>query len=646
MLTRESDGLPLESTRLCRACRMPVSAQATRCRFCGKELEPLVKPERRLTTVDLGGDPERSQQVRGFGSIARDLTEAALRNELSPTYGREREIAAVLRLLSGESRKSVLIVGEDGVGKTKLVHGIASSLATATGDDPLSHYRLLELDGAAMQSQTVRVMQKIEALVSLGRTTSEVIIFADDAVSIVQPQLSVKSPDGFLGNAIRSGELRCLCALSNEEYARLIQETPSILEDFEVVLLEPLPEDATRRILAETRPSMERKHGVAIDEEALEETIRLTQQYMPKRPLPGKAIAVLDQACARYRRKLQTHSQYPQWSDEATMRHLGKKVQAHDVKRVVTEITSIDIDAADAEAWQRKLDQRLKRLVLGQDAAVSQIAAFAARMRLRFGQSGRPAGVVLLGGPSGVGKRHAIATLTQQLLGSCDDLAVFDMKEFSRPEAVARLFNLKRASGTESVQLGPLAEAVISSSFAVVVFDGVQHAHPVFFDALLPVLRTGTLRETSSNEVSLRRCLFVLTLDCPSPAPAESHSAESLKALVRSSIRPEILQEIEAFILFGALSPTDIRSIIRLAFENLYKQLRPRQIGMRVHESTYELIADQGLCGSQGMTHLPELMKRLVVDPLERMLERGEVPDGTTLDIVVQDDQVAILAGQ
>lgn len=80
---------------------------------------------------------------------------------------------------------------------------------------------------------------------------------------------------------------------------------------------------------------------------------------------------------------------------------LGTKVESHNVKRVPMEISAVDIDADQAQEWKHQLELRIKRHVVGQDAAVEQVAATMTQVRMTFGRSGRPAGVMLLAGPPG-----------------------------------------------------------------------------------------------------------------------------------------------------------------------------------------------------------------------------------------------------
>jgi ATP-dependent Clp protease ATP-binding subunit ClpA len=547
----------------------------------------------------------------------------------------EKEVFKILQFLSRKNRKNVLIVGDHGVGKTKLVHGVAIAGMKGVVEGKSPKCRILELNLPALLSAPKDSQGAMVSLINLLKANPEMVLFVDGIRLLLDAGESADNARSLLGTAIKTSEIACIGTLTAEEHEELSAGNALAGAHLEIVRLEPLSEEKTSAILEKFRPSLERHHGVQISDEALEDAVTMTQQYMPKRHLPGKAIEVLDQACARYKLKVASLENYPDMVDSASMRRLGTKVGSHDVKRVIMEITAVDIDADQAQEWKKQLGQRLKRHIVGQDAAVEQVAATMTQVRMTFGRSGRPAGVMLLAGPSGTGKMHTIRCLTYQLLGSDEDLTVFDMSNYTEPEAVARLFGVTSEQEGD-VTKGELARAR-NAPFAIVAFDGIERAPKSFFEILDRVLSSGSFKDSHGHEISLRNCLIVLSLN---GQPSSESSA--LREHLLKEIPREVLDRCDAIVSFRPLESSDVRLIVRRGLEELYRTLKPRGISLRVDNTAYDLIMTQGYSPQKGATNLPEILERLVAKPASDLIEAGKIQSGATLEVAEQDGRVVV----
>jgi ATP-dependent Clp protease ATP-binding subunit ClpC len=489
----------------------------------------------------------------------------------------------------------------------------------------------------AVLSAQKDIQGAIVSLVNFLKANPETVLFVDGIRPLFAAGEEGDSLRMLLGTAVKTGEIPCVGTLTLDEYEKLAAANALAETYIEIVRLEPLSEEKTSAILDKLRPAFERHHGVRISDEAIEDAVRMTQQYMPKQHLPGKAIEVLDQACARYKLKVASRENYPDMVDSGSLRHLGAKVGSHDVKRVIMEITAVDIEADQAQEWKKQLEQRLKRHVVGQDAAIEQIAAAMTRVRTTFGRSGRPAGVMLLAGPPGAGKMHAIRCLTYQLLGSNEDLTVFDMANYTQPEALARLFGVTAEQEGDATK-GELVRAR-NVPFALVAFEGVEHAPKGFFETLSRILASGSLKDSQGHEIGFRNCLIVLTLN-GQPLPAGGPLRERLL----ETVPQEVVDRCDAIVAFRALEPGDARAIVRKGLEELYRALKPRGISLRVSDRAYDPIIAQGYSPQKGATGLPETIERLVAKPVSDLVETGKIRNGGTIEVAEQDGRIVVRA--
>jgi ATP-dependent Clp protease ATP-binding subunit ClpC len=401
-------------------------------------------------------------------SITNDWTQAARESRLAPALGREKETFAALQLLARKGRKSILVTGESGVGKTRFVQGLAVAGVRPSKGDNILGFTILELDLPAFLPTRQNAQEALGMLIEFLRKSPDVVLFIDDIHLVLLPDRGGENGSlaaSMLVPAIKRGEIACIGALASNELEALKKIDPGFVGECEVIRLEPLTETATLEILEKITPALQTHHGVSIAPEARDAAVKLTVKCMPNVKLPGKAIEILDQACARYKLKLVAKDNHPELVDSMTLRNLGTKVGPHDVKRVIREITNIDIDKELAAEWQAKLAARLKKAVPGQDDAMEELAAAMSRTRLHFGDPKKVAGAWLLWGPPAIDKEQIAKALTYQLFGNHDNLLIYDMAKVVGANGVGEIFGQ-----TPSRNESPLLATAEGSPFAILAF--------------------------------------------------------------------------------------------------------------------------------------------------------------------------------
>jgi len=564
----------------------------------------------------------------------RDLSEAARTGKLERAFGMEDQVRDLERRATGPSRRSVLIVGPNGVGKTTLVHALAASMAKSK-NDALRVFRIVEIDLAAIRTEKESVEHTSTTILADLKESVNTIAFIDG----IGPIFLLKNVQGdqtsiarVFEPAIKQRYIACIGTLTHPEFERVRKVDPSIDQTFEIIELRPYKEEATRTLLKEARPDLESQHDVKISDDALEATLRYSKQYMPDEAWPGKAIEVLDQACARYKMKQRVHEELPEVQEDMTMRHLGTKVSPHDVKRVVTEITSIDIDAKDAEVWRDQLASRLSSFVFGQQNGVKRLSAAITAAKAGFGSMNRPFASMLIAGPRGVGKLHACRVLAQQLYGEQNAAHVFNMALYGGESGTAHLLGASQ-SASELTDTPSISTQVRSGEFSICVFEGIQNADPSFFDALVPILTTGVLRDAHRKQVNLHRCAIVLTLD-------EQESGE--QSPLTNVLPQEVLSLLDGVINFDPLAPETVRKMIRRRLEEFHTQLKPHGVGLRIQDAAFDLLEQTCFDTSSGADNMPERIETLVLGPLRGIAKAQGLKPGLSFDIVAGEAGIAV----
>lgn len=585
-------------------------------------------------------------------NITRDLTQAAREGKLEPAIGRDEEIFEILQILARKGKNNVMLLGEAGVGKTQIIEGMALAGAQGAMGGMLSNYRFLELNIGALMSGTQyrgAFEEKVLALIEQLKRSPEIVLFIDEVHLI----MGAGSTDGdsmdvanLLKPALARGELRCIGATTLNEYRKFVEKDPAIERRFQMVRVEQLSESATLQVLAKLRPSLENHHRVKISSRAIEAAVALTQRYMPNRNLPDKAIDVLDQACARYRLKVIAAANNPAMLQGTMLPGAGgqEKVTPHDIRKVVSQLTSIPIEEMTSQErlFLSDLERRLKQQLIGQDEAVSKAVAAVKQSRAGLADPNRPQGVMLFLGPSGVGKTQLAKLLADALFGSVNHLITFDMSEYTEEHTVSRLLGAPPGY-VGADEEGRLSAAVRNAPFSILLFDEIEKAHPRIFDIFLPIFDEGRLKDSHGRDINFKNCFIILTSNIGAEILRRSESDADRKQLMeelRGHFRPEFINRIDEIIPFYPLLFEDVRSILQLSLRDLQNRLKEKNIGLRVYQRAYEHLAKEGYSPEYGARELRRAVSRLIISPVSDMMIDGKFQAGDTIHVVMEDGKL------
>ena len=236
--------------------------------------------------------------------VGVDLTALARRGDLEPVRCRDAEIARVVDILLRASKNNPALVGKAGVGKTAIVEGLAQRIAAGEVPPALKDARILALDHVALLAGTSfrgQYEERIRRLVEALAADPDLILFVDELHNLIGQGTAMGAAmdaANMLKPALVRGDIRVVGATTGEEYERWIRTDPALERRFQPLTILELDAIQTWEVLVARRPRLERHHAVAITDDALKAAIVLTDQFVPERARPDKAIDVLDEACA------------------------------------------------------------------------------------------------------------------------------------------------------------------------------------------------------------------------------------------------------------------------------------------------------------------------------------------------------------
>ncbi len=531
--------------------------------------------------------------------FSEDMIQKA--GSMEPVIGREKEIDAVIEILSRKHKNNPALVGEPGVGKTAIAEGLAQRMAAGAVPPQLRDKRLVSLNMANLVAGTKyrgEFEERIRDVLAEIRRSGDVILFVDEMHTIVGAGAAEGAIDAanIFKPALGRGELQMLGATTPDEYRRYIEKDGALERRFRPVKVEEPDEKAAMDILRGVKPGLERHHRMRIREEALQAALEMSRRYLPDLYLPDKAIDLLDEGAAHARLEEMRCGKWEQQQDLERELHAavrdnrfekaailrdkmqkisgksqekrGRAVCAQDVAWAVSARTGIPVGrlTADARLRLKNLEQILGQSVLGQQTAVSQVAETVRRGLFGLRDGERPVASLLLTGPTGVGKTEMCRTLAREIYGSKDAMIRLDMTEYMEKHAVARLIGAPPGYiGYE--EGGKLTEAVRRRPYCLVLFDEIEKAHPDIAGILLQIMEEGVLTDSSGRRVSFRNAVVVMTSNIGGEQKSDglgfqpTGRGERYMQALRERFTPEFLGRLDKVVCFNRLEPQAMTEI-------------------------------------------------------------------------------------
>lgn len=612
-----------------------------------------------MSTKDEAERPETQHQYDAVAveSFTANLTEAAQRGELSKPYGRDKEVLDIVQVLLRKDKNNVILVGNPGVGKTKVVEGIAVGCATGELANLLGEKQIIELNIAALLAGTQyrgAFESKLVALLQDLERSSDKILFIDEIHLI----MGSGATDGdavdmanLLKPALGRGKLRCIGATTPEEYRKFIAKDPAIERRFQTVKLEGLSPENTHRLLRTLRRGLEEHHGITIGKGTLSAAVILSDRYLPRRELPDKAIDVLDQACARFHLKMVLAETNPKALKATVDPRVAGKVTPHDVKKVVSAMASLSLDDLNKKerALLENLEALLNHRIVGQEQAIAKVATPIKKSKAGMADPNRPDAALFLLGPTGVGKTQLAKELANLVFGSTDLLYTFDMSEFVEPHSVSRLIGSPPGYvGHEDD--GLLYVYMLNTPYSILLFDEIEKAHPQVYDIFLPMLDEGRLKDAKGRDISFRNAIILFTSNIGAEVLARGEDEETnlsrLKVALHEHFRPEFLNRIDAFVPFYTLRQEDVRDVLRLMIDDIRHRLEDKKIGIRMYDSAYRFLGERGYDPEFGARELKRAVERYIADPISELLLQRRFRAGDMIDIKLDGDRLSYEQGK
>ncbi|NER81397.1 MAG: ATP-dependent chaperone ClpB [Leptolyngbya sp. SIO1D8] len=325
---------------------------------------------------------------------------------------------------------------------------------------------------------------------------------------------------------------------------------------------------------------------------------------------------------------------------------LREQVLEADIAEIVAKWTGIPVNRLMESERQKllRLEGHLHERVIGQDEAVSAVAAAIRRARAGMNDPGRPIGSFLFMGPTGVGKTELARALAAFLFDTEEALIRIDMSEYMEKHAVARLVGAPPGYvGYE--EGGQLSEAVRRHPYSVVLLDEVEKAHPDVFNILLQVLDDGRITDAQGHLVDFSNTIVVMTsnigsehiLDIAGDNDRYDEMRDRVLKALRSHFRPEFLNRVDDLILFHPLLQQELSQIVTIQIRRIEKRLADQKITLSLSKAAIDYIAQVGYDPVYGARPLKRAIQKELENPIATKILEEAFVEGSTIQVNLKD---------
>jgi ATP-dependent Clp protease ATP-binding subunit ClpA len=585
---------------------------------------------------DEDGDGDGEKVSDPLSKFAINLNESAAAGLIEPLVGRDKELRRAIQVLCRRRKNNPIFVGDAGVGKTAIVEGLAAKIVAGDVPKHLLNATIYALDmGALVAGTRFRgdFENRVKAVLKQIQKQEGAVLFVDELHTMVGAGAAsggTLDAANLLKPALANGSLRCIGATTFEEYRSHLERDRALARRFQKIeVVEPTLEE-TKAILKGLQPKYEEFHKVTYAPEAILACAVLSDKHLRDKKQPDKAIDLLDESGADTKLDLGD----------------GAVVTVERVEGVVARIAQIPPRqvSTDDKSALRNLEGDLRKVVFGQDRALTELVTAIKLSRAGLRVAEKPIGSYLFTGPTGVGKTEAAKQLAKTL---GIELVRFDMSEYMERHTVSRLIGAP--PGYVGYDRGGLLTEVIAKTpHVVLLLDEIEKAHPDVFNVLLQVMDHGTLTDNNGKKSDFRHVILIMTSnvgaqDLQRGLVGFGNRDEGGRddMAVRNTFSPEFRNRLDARISFDPLSPNTMTRVVDKFMAELSLQLLDREVTIELSEAAKTYLAEKGYDKQNGARPLGRLIQDEVKKPLGDELLFGALENGGHVKVDIADKKLS-----
>ena len=550
--------------------------------------------------------------------FSTDWTKVISKKGFRESVGLEKEIRQVERILSRSELNNVLLIGEPGGGRMKIVEELARRALFNLSLPEINSKRVVSLDIVSLLSRA----QSFEETEVILDTIFKEVVLAGNVILVIDDfhnyisqvtRPGVIDISGIISHYLPLPDFRLVAVTNFPGFHKFIEPNLALLNYFEKVEVSEISERETIFVLENFLPYFEKKYKVFVTYPALRDLVKYSARYITETPFPKKAIDLLDETVV-YVSSFTT----------------SKLVLPEHVARIISDKTQIPVGEIELKERETllNLEKLIHQRIINQEEAVKEISTAMRRARADITVRKGPMGAFLFLGPTGVGKTETSKALAEIYFKSEESMIRVDASEFSAQEDIPRLIGSIEEEGI-------LVSKVRERPFSLILLDEFEKAHPNVMNLFLQVFDEGFLTDGLGRRVNFKNAMIIATSNAGYQIILEALKKRTewskvkeklLDFLFKNAIfRPELINRFDAVIVFKPLTKENLLDIAELLLKSLKKNLVQKDIEFVITLPLKEKIVELGYSPIFGAREIRRVIQDKVENPLAQAILAGKI---------------------
>ena len=530
--------------------------------------------------------------------------------------GREDILKRIERIF--DSNRSVLLVGQPGVGKKSILMEMADRL-----DD--DYKRLIDVSivqlTEGMKDQNERKVA-IQSVFKEAASAGNVYLVIKDLPRLTNSQIEGLDFTDVFEDQLDNKKLKLIALTTPDEYEKYISRNFRLMKHFEKVEVTPLDRETATQVLIDRAADLESRSGITITIPILRKMVRTADRYFSETPFPKKALELLEGVIT-----------YVQYQNKSA-------IEPDDIAAVVSERTGIPTSTLTHSDKKKlsNIEDLMKQQLVGQETALQLIAQSLRSRAMGVADNERPVGTFLFLGPTGVGKTETAKVLSRIYYGH-SDIIRFDMAEFIGMEGMTKMIGSMQMN-----QPGMLTTKLRNNPAGMLLLDELEKASDEVYNVLLTLFDEGYIMDAFGRKVDARNNFVIATSNAGSDLIRQlverGLTGEDLQRNVVEHVlnerlfSPEFINRFDGVVVYEPLSHQDLTQIAQLQLNRLKNRMSEKNIQLHMDDALFQKVAQDGFDPAFGARPMRRVVDLHIGDLISKALLSEQINPGDKVRII------------